>query len=167
MILHVDTATHVLHAFGERHRVSIGRGGAVPEAVKREADGTTPLGCYRLQSLLLRPDRVQAPRTALPWRWLRPTDGWCDAPGHPDYNRPISHPFGASAERLWRDDHAYDLLMVLGHNQQPVRDGAGSAIFWHLAQPDWRPTEGCIAMAREAFEALLPRLAEDTVLEIR
>jgi L,D-peptidoglycan transpeptidase YkuD (ErfK/YbiS/YcfS/YnhG family) len=167
LTLQVDTASKLLHAFGERHQVSIGRGGAVPELVKREGDGATPLGTFRLETLMLRPDRADAPRTKLPWRWLRMTDGWCDAPDHPDYNRPVSHPFEASAERLWRDDHAYDLLLVLSHNQHPVRPGAGSAIFWHLAQPDWRPTEGCIAMARHAFEALLPRLAAGMVLEIR
>jgi L,D-peptidoglycan transpeptidase YkuD (ErfK/YbiS/YcfS/YnhG family) len=110
---------------------------------------------------------VAAPVTALPWRWIRPSDGWCDAVGDPAYNRPVSHPYGVSAERLWRDDHAYDLIIVLGHNQRPVVPGAGSAIFWHVAQPDWRPTEGCIAMARESLIALVPQLAPGMQLEIR
>lgn len=167
MALRVDTANHMLEAFGERHRVSIGRGGALPEAAKCEGDGATPLGTFTLDALLLRPDRIGNVETRLPWRWLRPSDGWCDAPDHPAYNRPVSHPFEPSAEKLWRDDHAYDLLIVLGHNQRPVRAGAGSAIFWHVAQPDWRPTEGCIAMTRDALVGLLPRLGPGMVLEIR
>jgi L,D-peptidoglycan transpeptidase YkuD (ErfK/YbiS/YcfS/YnhG family) len=167
MSLIVDTAGQTLTAFGQRHRIALGKGGAVPAATKREGDGGTPLGCWSLDALLLRPDRVAAPVTALPWRWIRPSDGWCDAVGDPAYNRPVSHPYGVSAERLWRDDHAYDLIIVLGHNQRPVVPGAGSAIFWHVAQPDWRPTEGCIAMARESLIALVPQLAQGMQLEIR
>jgi hypothetical protein len=70
------------------------------------------------------------------------------APRCPLYNRPVRLPYPASHERLWRDDRAYDVIVVLGHNDDPVVDGAGSAIFWHLAQPDWRATEGCVAVER-------------------
>jgi L,D-peptidoglycan transpeptidase YkuD (ErfK/YbiS/YcfS/YnhG family) len=167
MTLSVDTATATLTAFGTPHRIAFGKGGALPGAAKREGDGATPLGSWSLDGLLLRPDRVAAPATQLPWRWLRPDDGWCDAADDPAYNRPVSHPYSASAERLWRDDQAYDVIIVLGHNQRPVAPGAGSAIFWHVAQPDWRPTEGCIAMEREALIALLPRLTPAMHLEIR
>jgi L,D-peptidoglycan transpeptidase YkuD (ErfK/YbiS/YcfS/YnhG family) len=45
--------------------------------------------------------------------------------------------------------------VVLGHNDGPVVAGAGSAIFLHLAQPDFAPTQGCIALAAEDLEALL------------
>lgn len=163
----VDTATATLTAFGHEQRIALGKGGAVAAEAKREGDGATPLGRWTLDGLLLRPDRVPAPATALPWRWLRPSDGWCDAVSDPAYNRPVSHPYPASAERLWRDDHAYDVIIVLGHNQRPVVQGMGSAIFWHVAQPDWRPTEGCIAMERGALIALLPSLAPGMHLEIR
>jgi L,D-peptidoglycan transpeptidase YkuD (ErfK/YbiS/YcfS/YnhG family) len=162
----VDTASTTLSAFGTRHRVAIGKGGAVSAVAKREGDGATPLGCWTIDGLLLRPDRVAPPRTRLPWRWLRPSDGWCDAVGDPAYNRPVSHPHPASAERLWRDDHAYDVILVLGHNQRPVVPGGGSAIFWHVAQPDWRPTEGCIAMDRTALIGLLAHLAPGMALEV-
>jgi L,D-peptidoglycan transpeptidase YkuD (ErfK/YbiS/YcfS/YnhG family) len=166
MSLIVDTRAGILTAFGTPHRIAMGKGGTRPAADKREGDGATPLGRWRLDGLLLRPDRVPAPNTALPWRWLRPWDGWCDAVGDPAYNCPVSHPYSASAERLWREDHAYDVILVLGHNRHPVVDGAGSAIFWHVAQPDWRPTEGCIAMDRAALLALLPRLGPDMQMEI-
>jgi L,D-peptidoglycan transpeptidase YkuD (ErfK/YbiS/YcfS/YnhG family) len=167
MSLVVDTAAATLTAFGTTHRIALGQGGALAAEAKREGDGATPCGRWSLDGLLLRPDRVPAPATALPWRWLRPQDGWCDAVGDPAYNRPVSHPYPASAERLWRDDHAYDVIIVLGHNQHPVVQGMGSAIFWHVAQPDWRPTEGCIAMDRDSLVALLPSLAPGMHLEIR
>jgi L,D-peptidoglycan transpeptidase YkuD (ErfK/YbiS/YcfS/YnhG family) len=166
MTLIVDTAAATLMAFGTRHRIAIGKGGALPAAAKREGDGATPLGRWSLDGLLLRPDRMAPPRTALPWRWLRPWDGWCDVAGDPAYNQPVNHPHPASAERLWRDDHAYDVIIVLGHNRHPVEQGRGSAIFWHVAQPDLRPTEGCIAMERDALAALIPHLAPGMALEI-
>ena len=56
-------------------------------------------------------------------------------------------PYGASAERLWRKDGIYDLIVPLGYNDDPVVPGAGSAIFLHVARPDFAPTAGCVALA--------------------
>jgi L,D-peptidoglycan transpeptidase YkuD (ErfK/YbiS/YcfS/YnhG family) len=36
---------------------------------------------------------------------------------------------------------------VLGWNDGPVERGRGSAIFLHIARPDYAPTEGCVALA--------------------
>jgi L,D-peptidoglycan transpeptidase YkuD (ErfK/YbiS/YcfS/YnhG family) len=165
-MLRLDLSTQTLVAFGRAIPAAIGRSGAVASATKREGDGATPVGTWPLLTLLLRPDRLEAPDTALPWRWLRPEDGWSDDPADPAYNQPASHPHGFSAERLWRDDHAYDIIVMLGHNRNPVVPGAGSAIFWHVAQPDYRPTEGCIAIARDAFVELLPLLVPGMLLTV-
>jgi L,D-peptidoglycan transpeptidase YkuD (ErfK/YbiS/YcfS/YnhG family) len=155
-----------LEAFGERFPCAIGRGGLVAAADKREGDGATPLGCWPLRGVLLRPGRVAVRDLLLPWRWLRPDDGWCDACADPAYNRPVSHPYPASAERLWRDDARYDIIVVLGYNDAPPVPGLGSAIFWHVASDDFRPTEGCVAQARPGLQALLPRLRPGMALEI-
>lgn len=144
----------------------IGKGGLIAESLKREGDGATPIGRYSLKGALLRPDRIVTPATALPWRSLRPSDGWCDATEDAQYNRPVTHPWRSSAERLWRDDHVYDVIIVLSHNSDPVVPGAGSAIFWHLTQPDKRPTEGCIAIDKLAMLELLPRLRAGMGFEI-
>lgn len=163
----VDCARAEVRAFGWAWRCAIGRGGAVPAADKREGDGATPIGRWPLRGVLLRPDRGFVPPVELPWRWIRPWDGWCDAPGDPAYNRPVAHPCSRSAERLWRDDRAYDVVVVLGHNDAPPMAGAGSAIFWHLAQPDWQPTEGCVAVSADAMAVMLPRLEAGMVLDCR
>src|SRR5690242_4061290 len=128
-------------------RCALGRGGAVTADLKQEGDGATPIGVWPIRSVLYRPDREARPETALDVSAIRPNDGWCDAPNDPGYNTMVSHPYPASAERLWRDDHVYNLIVVLGFNDDPVVAGKGSAIFWHLAREDFAPTEGCVAVA--------------------
>jgi L,D-peptidoglycan transpeptidase YkuD (ErfK/YbiS/YcfS/YnhG family) len=124
---------------------------------KREGDGATPVGRWRLLGVLYRSDRGRCPSTRLPVRPSAPDDGWCDAPGDRNYNRPVRHPYPASAERLWREDGLYDIVVVLSHNVRPRVRGAGSAVFMHLARPGYRPTEGCIALKREHLLRLLER----------
>ena len=131
--------------WGERRmRCAIGRGGVRSE--KREGDGATPQGLFILRRLLYRPDRTAPPPTTLPVRALDPADGWCDAPPDAAYNHMIRLPYPASAESLWRADGIYDLIVPLGYNDEPVIAGRGSAIFLHLARPDFTPTEGCVAL---------------------
>ncbi len=133
----------------------LGRSGMVPVSEKVEGDGATPQGAYPFRRVFYRADRMAAPTCALPVTATRPDDGWCDAPDHADYNRLITRPFAASHERLWRDDHVYDLILVIGHNDAPVVPGRGSAIFVHLWRPDRRPTEGCVALAEADMLRLL------------
>jgi L,D-peptidoglycan transpeptidase YkuD (ErfK/YbiS/YcfS/YnhG family) len=155
-----------LTGFGETLAASFGRSGAIAAADKREGDGATPLGAWPIRAALLRPDRMAAPQTRLPWRWLRSHDGWSDDVADPAYNRPVAHPHCFSAERLWRDDHAYDIIVILGHNDSPPCPPMGSAIFLHCTQPDRRPTEGCIAIARSDLARWLDRLGPGDMLAI-
>jgi L,D-peptidoglycan transpeptidase YkuD (ErfK/YbiS/YcfS/YnhG family) len=138
---------------GRRLRCALGRGGRLVE--KREGDGATPIGVWPMRRLLYRADRLPAPATGLPLAAIGRSDGWCDDPGDAAYNRPVALPYPASAERMWRRDRVYDLVVVLGYNDAPVRAGAGSAIFLHLARPDWRPTAGCVALRRADLLAVL------------
>jgi L,D-peptidoglycan transpeptidase YkuD (ErfK/YbiS/YcfS/YnhG family) len=140
-----------------RFRCALGRGGIRRD--KREGDGATPAGSWRMRALLFRPDRVEGtPLTGLPLRALRPEDGWCDDPTDLLYNRAVKLPFRAHAEALWRADEVYDLIVVLGYNDDPPTPGRGSAIFLHVARPDFAPTEGCVALSREDL-ALVTREA--------
>lgn len=99
------------------------------------------------------------PRTGLPVSAIRPTDGWCDAPEHALYNRQVTLPFAASHERLWREDRVYDVLAVLGHNDDPTIKGAGSAIFLHVATADWSGTAGCVALSLDDLLAVLAAMS--------
>ena len=134
---------------GRRVRCALGPTGAVAAAKKREGDGASPLGVWPMRRVLYRPDRGPPPATGLPTQALKADDGWCDAPDDDAYNQPVKLPYPASAETLWREDGLYDLIVVLGHNDDPVVPGLGSAIFLHLAREDFSPTHGCVALARK------------------
>ncbi len=136
-------------------RCALGPGGVIAGGEKREGDGMTPAGRWPLRRVLFRADRVSPPATRLAARALRPNDAWCDAPDDDNYNRLVEWPYPASIERLWRDDGLYDLLVVIGHNDAPVKPGAGSAIFLHVAAADYAATQGCVAVARDDLIALL------------
>ena len=143
----------LLRLQGFAWRASIGRGGI--RADKREGDGATPVGRLPLRRIFYRADRCTAPRSPVPVEPLAPNDGWCDAPTDPRYNQRVLLPYEARHETLWRDDHLYDIIGVLGWNDAPAERGRGSAIFLHLAAPDWRPTDGCIALAEPDLRAIL------------
>ena len=145
---------------------ALGRGGVVLADQKREGDGTSPQGVWRMKRVFYRPDRLARPETTLPVVALRETDGWCDAPEHPLYNRPVSLPFEASHEKLWRDDHVYDLIVELDHNSDPVVPALGSAVFFHLAHEDYRPTEGCVAISRDHMLQVLAADSQNISIEI-
>ncbi len=113
---------------------------------KREGDHKTPRGAFPLRQLYYREDRVEKPETGLPIAVINNEDGWCDDPAHPAYNTPVTLPFPARHEKMWREDNAYDYVVVVGYNDHPVVAGKGSAIFMHLMHPDIRGTEGCVAI---------------------
>ena len=162
----MDGKAGLLYAGERTIPCSIGKGGLIAAADKKEGDGASPIGSWPIRGVLLRPDRVALPAgLQLPWRWIRPDDGWSDGADDPAYNRPVRHPHGFSAERLWRDDGLYDVIVVLGHNDAPAVPGAGSAIFWHCRR-DGAATEGCLAIARQDLIALLPELRPDDLLRI-
>ena len=145
-------------------RCAIGHGGI--RAEKREGDGASPAGVFPLRRVMIRPDRLEAPKTGLPIRALDPADGWCDDPRDGAYNQLVKLPFSASHEILWRDDAVYDVIVEVGYNDDPVKPGLGSAIFVHVARPGFEPTEGCVALALDDLLRLLEDCNEQTVLSV-
>ena len=146
-------------------RAAIGPGGI---AVKGgEGDGITPRGRFPIREIFYRADRIAKPNVRLPLRAIAENDGWCDAPTDPNYNRLVMLPYPASAEHMWRHDHLYDLVAVLGYNDDPVVPGKGSAIFLHLAKPDYAHTQGCVALAFADALAALEQLepGDEVVIE--
>lgn len=143
----------VLSWRGRSVRCALGRGGV--NADKREGDGATPIGVFPLRRVIYRADRLKKPATRLPVASMTKLDGWCDDPADPRYNQKVGLPCDARHEDLWREDGVYDVIVVLGHNDDPVETGRGSAIFLHVATADFAPTQGCVAIALADLVGLL------------
>ncbi len=144
--------------------VALGRGGI--RANKREGDGGTPRGVFRLKRLWWRADRHPRPATALPVRRIGPDDGWCENPSDRRYNQPVKLAPGSPADRLARTDALYDFIVELDHNTRPRVAGRGSAVFIHIARPHFAPTAGCIALTRDSLRRLLARLGPETKIVV-
>ena len=148
------------------HRWPCALGKSGIRAIKREGDGATPRGTFSIQRIYYRPDRQRRFASAVPMMTLRPDMGWCDDPADGNYNRPVRWPYLASAEKLWRPDHLYDLIVVLSHNERPRVKGCGSAIFMHLNRPGYLPTQGCVALRPEHLRMLLAHVRRATVVVV-
>lgn len=149
---------------GKCYRCATGKGGFSSQ--KREGDGCTPLGTFALRECWYRADRVPRPITALPLRVIGKVDGWSDDPTSPEYNTHVTLPYQPSHEKLWRDDHVYDIIVPIGYNDDPIMVGRGSAIFMHLAHDDYKPTEGCVALLASDLLEILSHLSQETRIDI-
>ena len=145
--------------------VALGRGGIL--ANKREGDGATPRGRFRLVRLWWRADRGPRPATRLPVQRIRPDDAWCEDPADRRYNRPFRLMPGQAGDRLRRADHLYDLIIEIDHNTRPRVAGRGSAVFIHVARPGFAPTVGCVALKADTLWRLLGRVGKRTAIDIR
>ena len=149
---------------GQRWRCAIGAGGVREDKV--EGDAATPAGEFPLRHVYFRNDRVVLPRVGLPSRPITERDGWCDDPRSPTYNRLVHVPNEWSHEKMWRDDGLYDLVVVVGYNDDPPEGEWGSAIFLHVAKDDYSPTQGCVAFKREDLLELVMLLGPATRINV-
>jgi L,D-peptidoglycan transpeptidase YkuD (ErfK/YbiS/YcfS/YnhG family) len=152
----------------------VGKNGVVPAGEKKEGDGKTPLGSFKVLGIYYRPDRVPRPETNLPIFEINKDDIWVDDSASPLYNQPSKIndvPKGTSFENLYREDHLYDIFLDLDFNRQPAISGKGSAIFLHCARNDENPAEtptaGCIAIPKKELEGLANIIVPNTRVEIR
>jgi L,D-peptidoglycan transpeptidase YkuD (ErfK/YbiS/YcfS/YnhG family) len=150
-----------------RHAVPVVLGRSGIRADKREGDGATPRGRFRLIRLWWRPDRLARPRTALPIRRIDRALAWCEDAADRRYNHAFRRSANEPGDRLWRDDRLYDLIIEIDHNTCPRVAGRGSAVFVHIARPDRSPTAGCVALAAADLRRLLGRLGPRTRIDIR
>jgi L,D-peptidoglycan transpeptidase YkuD (ErfK/YbiS/YcfS/YnhG family) len=149
---------------GRACKTSLGRGDL--HSRKIEGDGATPIGRFPFRQVLYRADRVARPRTMLPCRTIRSFDAWCEDPSDRNYNRLIRLSPHAEGDRLTRDDHLYDLIIVLGYNDVPRVRRRGSAIFVHLARENYSPTAGCVGLSRHDLLMLLQAIRRGSTLSI-
>ncbi len=144
---------------------ALGHGGI--SANKREGDGATPLASMRILSGYFRGDHFAAARrTRLGMAPISADLGWCEVPDDRNYNRPVKLPYPVSHEYMKRDDRLYDACLVLDWNIRPRRRRCGSAIFFHLARPNFTPTQGCVAVSARTMARLLPLLSQRTTLKV-
>eukprot|EP01031_Cornospumella_fuschlensis_P029686 gene29686-35832_t len=92
---------------------------------------------------------------------------WVDAPEDPRYNEFSTLPSSAASyELLYRQDDLYDLMAVIGYNDQPAVPYKGSAIFFHVASASFGPTSGCVATDLASLQMVLAKASSDTYMHI-
>lgn len=147
-----------------RLQAAIGRSGIT--SLKREGDGATPRATMRMLNGFFRADNQRMVKSRLPLKSIRADMLWCDAPAHAAYNRLVKAPFAPSHEQMQRKDRLYDVCLVMDWNIKTRKRGCGSAIFFHIARPDYAPTEGCIAVSPADMRRLLPYLSVSTKVTV-
>lgn len=145
---------------GKTYDCAIGKNGFSDD--KKEGDLCTPIGEFELRKIFYRADKNDDISSALPLQKTQPDDGWCDAAEHPQYNQLVKIPFDASHEKMWRDDDLYDVVVMIGCNDSPPVPHKGSAIFMHIAKPNYEGTEGCVALKKDDLLEVLARVSVDT-----
>jgi L,D-peptidoglycan transpeptidase YkuD (ErfK/YbiS/YcfS/YnhG family) len=132
---------------------TIGKNGFAPVGEKREGDGRTPSGTYRIGMAFGYERSID---TRLDYKDAGADDFWVDDPDSPQYNRwTKGAPAAKSYEKLRRDDDAYKFAAVIEYNTDPIEAGKGSAIFLHVWGGPDKPTAGCVAVAQEEMAKLL------------
>ena len=68
-------------------------------------------------------------------------------------------------EKIYRQDHKYNLLIVIDYNLKKPIPYKGSAIFIHLTN-NYKPTAGCIALKEKDLLILLKLVNKKTKIKI-
>ena len=145
-------------------RCSIGKRGI--SINKKEGDKKTPKGEFKLKYILYRKDRILDLKTRLKKIVIKKRMGWCDDPNSNYYNKIINFPSKYSAEKLWKKENVYDIIIVIDYNLNPVIKNKGSAIFIHIAKRKYQPTNGCIALTKKNIKLISSKINEKTKLKV-
>ena len=148
----------------KKYKCSIGYNGLSDN--KSEGDGCTPVGTFKINKILFRPDKININRFNLQSEVIEEKDGWCDDINSDFYNQKIKFPVEFSAEHLYRNDDLYDIVCVIDYNLNPIIKGKGSAIFLHVAGDNYSPTQGCVAIKKEELLAIALNLGGNSFITI-
>ena len=155
---------HTLQIDSFFFKCSIGKNGLSKKKI--EGDGKTPKGFFNIEHLYLRKDRLEKPETSLKCISIDKQMGWCNDVKKPTkYNKLIRIKKTIKCENLKRKDRKYDLLIPIKYNFDKIKIGLGSCIFIHLTK-DYKPTEGCIALAKKDFLIMLKLIDKKTKIKI-
>ena len=155
---------HLLSYKGYKLKCSIGKSGIINS--KKEGDLATPRGVFKLGFLYYRKDRNKSLKSKLKKRIIRKNMGWCNDSKCKKYNQEIYLPSKYGAEKLYRKDKIYDILINIKYNHSPIIKGKGSAIFLHLTNIKYKPTKGCITILKKDFLKILPLINRNTKISI-
>ena len=133
---------------------------------KKEGDLITPKGNFKIKYVLYRKDRVSNLNTKLKKIAIHKNMGWCDDYKSKKYNKLIKFPFKYHAEKLYKKNNTYDIIVVLNYNMNPVKKNKGSAIFLHIAKKNYQYTEGCIAIKKNDLKKILNVINKKTIVKI-
>ena len=154
---------HTVQIDSFKFKCCIGKNGLTK--FKKEGDLKTPRGTFKIEHLYFRKDRIEKPITKLKCIEIKNTLGWCDDVKSKKYNKLIKINNNFSHEKLFRQDHKYDLLIPIKYNFDKIIPGKGSCIFLHLTK-NYSPTAGCIALKRKDFLILLKLINKKTKIKI-
>jgi L,D-peptidoglycan transpeptidase YkuD (ErfK/YbiS/YcfS/YnhG family) len=142
-------------AAGGPYQARLGKNGLA--VTRREGDGTTPTGIYRIGSTMY--GNEANPGVGYRYRRLRCGDWWDEDPRSPTYNS-FQHvacgakpPFAGDSEGMWQQPRPYPFLAVIEYNMRPVVPGRGSGIFLHAQTGG--PTAGCISLRKGELRTVL------------
>jgi len=134
---------------------------------KVEGDLKTPKGSFNLEYILYRKDRIEQIKTTLKKIIIKRNMAWCDDPLSKYYNKLVKLPFKSSAEKLFRKDNTYDVIIVVNFNRKIIKKNKGSAIFIHLAKKNYKPTKGCVAISKPFMLNLVSMISKKSKIIIR
>ena len=120
---------------------------------KKEGDGSTPLGIFKLGQLYWRQDRIRKPETKLKCKTINKNMKWCTDKNSKFYNKELTKNTKIKHEKLYRKDYKYNALILIKYNYKKTIKGNGSAIFIHLTK-NYKPTAGCVALKENDFLVL-------------
>ena len=155
---------HLLLYKGYKLKCSIGKSGITTS--KKEGDLTSPKGIFKLGLLYYRKDKIRLMKCKIRKKIIKKNMGWCNDSRSKKYNQEIQFPFKYGAEKLYRKDNIYDIFINIKYNYRPSVKKKGSAIFLHLAKSNYKPTSGCIAIAKKDFLKILPLINNETRISI-
>jgi len=145
-------------------KCSIGKRGIKNK--KKEGDKITPKGKFKIKIIFYRKDRIPNFNSKIPKMPINKNMGWCDDPKSKYYNKLIKFPFKYKAEKLYRTDNIYDIILVLNFNTNPIRRGKGSAIFIHIAKKNYSKTLGCVSVSKKNLKKIIKKIDKYTTVNI-
>tara|TARA_B110000116_G_C16451268_1_gene409421 strand:- start:3 stop:494 length:492 start_codon:yes stop_codon:yes gene_type:complete len=158
--MNIKIKKNLLSYKGYKLKCAVGKSGI--KSIKKEGDLSTPNGIFKIGFLYYRKDRIKLPKCNITKKIIKKNMGWCDDSRSKKYNKQIKFPFKYNAEKLFRKDRIYDLLINIKYNSSPVIKKKGSAIFLHLTNKKYGYTQGCVAISKNSFLKILPHINKKT-----